>query len=143
MQTWLLVYQPLVSSHRRFRTSRRLFWRRSRMFSGTRCFSRHLPPPSTRSPIRWSTSSQMSLTRSLRSSHALVVHQSRSRSDFPTRRSLQSVNVVGLRGSGSSHAGQVTASATVVLVVAQTDSSTSHGVCFHQRLSHCTDTGQK
>ena len=30
------------------------------MFSGTRCFSHHLPPSSTRSPTRWSTSSQMS-----------------------------------------------------------------------------------
>ena len=34
-----------------------------------------------------------------------------------------------LRGSGSPHGVSVTVSTTVVLVVAQTDSSTSHGVC--------------
>ena len=129
MQTWLFVYQPLASSHRRFGTSRRLFRRRSRLFSGSRCFSHHLPPPSTRSQTRWSTFSQMSLTRLLRSSDALIIHQNRSRSGFSMRRSLQSVNVVGLRGSGSPHAVKVTASATVVLVIAQIDSSTSHGVC--------------
>ena len=56
-------------------------------------------------------------------------HRSRSRSGFPTRRSLQSGNVVGLEGSGSPRGVKVTASATVVLLVAQTFSSTSHDVC--------------
>ena len=64
-----------------------------------RYFSRHLPPPST----RWSTSSQMSLTRSLRLIDAFVVHQSRPGSGFPTRRSLQNVNIVILSVSGSPH----------------------------------------
>ena len=125
MQTWFSVYQPFASSHRRFGTSRRLFRCCSRLFSGTRCFLRHLPPPSTRSPTRWSTSSQMSLTRSLCSSDVLVVQQSQSRSGFPMRRSLQSGNVAGLRGSRSPHGVNVTVLTTVV----QTDSSTSHGVC--------------
>ena len=129
MQTWLSVYQSLASSHRRFGTSRRLFRHRSRLFSGTQCFSRDMLPPSTRSPTRWSTSSQMSLTRSHHSSDVLIVHQSLARSGFPTMRSLQTGNVADLRGSGSPHGVKVIASATVVLVVAQTDLSTCHGVC--------------
>ena len=117
-----------MSSHRRFGKSRRLFRHHSRLFSGTRCFSRHLPPPSTRSPTKWSTSSQMSFTRSLCPSNVLVVHQSWSRSGFPTRRSLESGNVAGLWGSRSPRGVKVIVSATGVPVVAQTYSSTSYGV---------------
>ena len=144
MQTWLSVYQPLASSHRRFGKSKTLFRRRSRLLSVTRCFSRHLPSPSMRSPTRWSTSLQMSLTRSLRSSDALVVHPNLSQSGFPTRRSLQNVHVVGWRGRWKSIRGEsdrvnyrLTCHRSNRLI------NESRRAYFHRRLSDCTDSGQQ
>ena len=63
-----------------------------------------------------------------------------SSSGFPTRRLLQSFNVVDLRGSGSPHAVKVTVSTTVVLNILI---NYSRLVYFHRRLSDGTDSGQQ